>query len=111
MHVAARGSAMAAQILIVSADRDRRTELLTAWSDSSVLVAVTPLEVIRHLELENSPISLLVLSDLVGSATCGELEAFLEERYPHVRVIGTGATARSSDGSVRPPPRARESCP
>lgn len=111
MHVATRRRAMAARILIVSADRDRRTELLTAWSDSSVLVAVTPLEVIRHLELETSPISMLVLSDLVGSATCAELEAFLGERYPHLRVIGAGATARSSDGPAPPPPQPRGAHP
>lgn len=109
MHVATRRSAAAAQILIVSADRDRRTELLTAWSASSVLVAVTPLEAIRHLELE--PITEIVLSDLVGSATCGDLEAFLEERYPHVRVVGAGATARSIEGPAGPPPQPRESRP
>lgn len=75
------------KVLVVSADRERCAELLRWWKDAEVVVAATPLEVISQLELEGLEISRVVLSDLVGSATCVELETFLELRYPFVRLI------------------------
>lgn len=84
------------RILIVSADRDRRNRLLQSWSDADVVVAATPIEVIRWLELEGPAISTVVLSDVVGSATCEELAEFLEQRYPFVRVIASAAADANS---------------
>jgi hypothetical protein len=77
--------------MIVSADRTRRTELLSSWSDADVIVNATPLDVLGSLERYGPAISTVVLSDVVGSATYTELAEFLEEHYPFVRVISARA--------------------
>jgi hypothetical protein len=74
------------RIMIVSADRERRSELLARWAAADVVVAWTPLDVVWCLERE-ALVNTVVLSDVVGSAIKTELAEFLEDTYPFVRVL------------------------
>ena len=95
------------RVMIVSADRERRNELLVRWSAADVVVAWTPLDVLRCLEREAPVIATVVLSDVVGSATTTELAEFLEDAYPYLRVFSeeprcatTGATTAEPEHQV-----------
>jgi hypothetical protein len=87
------------RILIVSADPTVREQLVTSWAtDHEVIVASSPLDVIRLIENEGTTISTVVLADVVGSAVRGELAEFLAETYPFIRVILT-STSSAGDRS------------
>ena len=76
------------RILIVAADPVLRERLLASWSlDHDVVVARSPLEVIRRLEEDGPTISTVVIADLVGSVACKELAEFIATTYPFVRTI------------------------
>jgi len=89
------------RILIVSADPTTRDQLLSSWAtDHEVLVASSPLDVIRRLESEGTTISTVVLADCIGSVVRSELAEFLAESYPMLRVIVT-PTRSEADRSQR----------
>jgi hypothetical protein len=78
------------RILIVSADPTVRSQLVTSWAtDHEVIVASSPLDVIRLIEAEGKTISTVVLADVVGSVVRTELAEFLAETYPFIRVLVT----------------------
>jgi hypothetical protein len=91
------------RVLIVSADRERRNQLVANWSTADPLIAKTPLEMIVCLEVGGPSIGTVVLSDVVGSATVAELAEFLEEHYPFVRVI-TQPRDRTEQHAIKPSP-------
>lgn len=78
------------RVLIVAADPTVRDQLLASWStDHEVIVATSPLDVIRRIESEGTTISTIVLADVRGSVARTELAEFLNETYPFIRVIVT----------------------
>ena len=78
------------RVLIVAADPTVRAHLLASWSvDHEVMVATSPLDVIRRIEGEGTTISTIVLSDIHGSVARAELAEFLSEMYPNIRVLLT----------------------
>lgn len=78
------------RVLIVSADPTVRDQLVTSWAtDHEVIVASSPLDVIRLIEAEGKTISTVVLADCVGSVVRTELAEFLTETYPFIRVLVT----------------------
>lgn len=84
------------RILIVSADPTTRDQLLSSWStDHDVMVASSPLDVIRRIESEGTTISTVVLADVVGSVVRSELADFLAETYPLLRVIVTSTRSEA----------------
>jgi len=76
------------RILIVATDPVVRDQLVAAWStDHEVVVARSPLEVIRRVESDGPMISTVVLADCVGSVARKELAEFVRTTYPFVRVV------------------------
>lgn len=85
------------RIVIVTAT-GARPQLLRSWG-AEVIIAATPLDLLGSLEEYGPAISTVVLSDVVGSATCSELARFVHEHYPFVRVFSEPAP-RSADDEV-----------
>ncbi len=77
-------------VLVVSADPTVRDPLVTRWAiDHEVIVASSPLDVIRLIEAEGKTISTVVLADCIGSVVGTELAEFVSETYPFIRVLVT----------------------
>lgn len=91
------------RVMIISADRERRNELLARWAAADVVVAWTPLDVVRCLEREAPGVNTVVLSDVVGSVTKTELAEFLEDTYPFVRVFSTDPLSPTAAATTDPP--------
>ena len=84
------------RVLIVSADPTLRDQLLSAWAtDHEVIVASSPLDVIRLIEGEGKTISTVVLADVRGSVVRTELAEFLSETYPFLRVVVTSTRSEA----------------
>jgi hypothetical protein len=76
------------RILIVATNPGVRDQLVAAWSaDHDVVVAQSPLEVIRRVESDGPMISTVVIADCVGSVARKELAEFITSSYPFVRVL------------------------
>ena len=78
------------RVLVVSAEPTVRDPLVRSWAtDHEVIVASSPLDVIRLIEAEGKTISTVVLADCIGSVVRTELAEFLSEMYPFLRVLVT----------------------
>ena len=76
------------RVVIVAASAARRDQLLERWApDHDVVVVRSPLELIRRCEADGKVISTVVIADCLGSACSADLAEFLDQTYPHLRVI------------------------
>lgn len=86
--------------VIVAGDEEHRRRLSEDLRDDTVVVAA-PLEMISHLENEDSMVLTVILAGSGGSAADRELASFLDEAYPWVRVVD-GRRALEREPAVFP---------
>lgn len=84
------------RVLVVSADPTVRDHLVTSWAtDHEVIVACSPLDVIRLIEAEGKTIATVVIADCIGSVVRNDLADFLSETYPFIRVMVTSTRSEA----------------